>query len=371
VTTGGANSVAAWAIEALREQSDVSVLIREGVDYEGLNHFFGTSLKQGDFRVFRVNSPWSRVLDLLPVQGEMLQIGLIIRESRRLDRRHRFDIMMSTSNEFDFGRKGIQFVNFPWTHWPRPSNELRWYHNKWTVGLYKAAFSLLSGTSFRRMRANITVSNSGYTAELVRQAPGSNVAVLYPPVPGGFPDIPWSERDNAIVGIGRLSPEKRWPLAVDTVRRSREAGVDLKFTLICTADHPEIEAEMRELAARFSDWFTLRLHLPRPELVRVVAQHRYGIHTMENEHFGIAPAEIQRAGCIIFVHRSGGPMEIVDNDERQMFVSAEEGATKIVNVMRSPELQSDLRAAGAERSKQFTSEAFVRGIRALAENFQA
>jgi glycosyltransferase involved in cell wall biosynthesis len=370
VITGGA-SVAAWVIEALREQWDVSVLVREGGDYEALNRFFGTSLQERDFRVFRVDSLWSRLLHLLPVQGEMLRIALIIRESRRLDRRHRFDILISTNNEFDFGRKGIQYIHYPSLVWPRPTNELRWYHRKWTVALYKTAFSLLSGTSISRMRQNVTLCNSGYIAELTRQAHGSRADILYPPVPGVFPEIPWSERSNAIVAIGRIAPEKRWALAVETVRLVRETGVDLKLTLIGTADHREVEVETHELVARYEDWFTLHLNLSRPELVHVVARHRYGIHTMENEHFGIAPAEIQRAGCIVFVHRSGGPMEIVGHDERQMFASPEEGAARIAAVIGDPDLQLELRAAGAERSKQFTSEAFMQAIRKLAEGFQA
>jgi len=68
---------------------------------------------------------------------------------------------------------------------------------------------------------------------------------------------------------------------------------------------------MLESLAAERPWVGLLHDLDRTEMAREVASHRFGIHTMENEHFGIAPAEFQRAGCIPFVHRSGGPVEIV------------------------------------------------------------
>ena len=33
---------------------------------------------------------------------------------------------------------------------------------------------------------------------------------------------------------------------------------------------------------------------------------------MEGEHFGMATAEMMRAGCLVFAHRSGGSLEVVD-----------------------------------------------------------
>jgi glycosyltransferase involved in cell wall biosynthesis len=41
---------------------------------------------------------------------------------------------------------------------------------------------------------------------------------------------------------------------------------------------------------------------------------RYGIHGMLDEHFGMAPAELAAAGCIVFVPNDGGQVEIVDDD---------------------------------------------------------
>ena len=34
-----------------------------------------------------------------------------------------------------------------------------------------------------------------------------------------------------------------------------------------------------------------------------MGRSRYGIQAMENEHFGMATAEMTRAGCLVFAHR--------------------------------------------------------------------
>ena len=74
-----------------------------------------------------------------------------------------------------------------------------------------------------------------------------------------------------------------------------------------------------------------------------MAQHRYGIHTMENEHFGIGVAEMVRAGCIPFVHDSGGPVEIVGGRSELRFRDAPEGAAAMAVAMRDGDLPDRMR----------------------------
>jgi glycosyltransferase involved in cell wall biosynthesis len=84
---------------------------------------------------------------------------------------------------------------------------------------------------------------------------------------------------------------------------------------------------------------------------------------MQNEHFGIAPAELQRAGCITFVHRSGGPMEIVGRREELMFDDAAEGCERICRVVRDTGAQEELRRFAAERAECFSEERFCTELR--------
>jgi glycosyltransferase involved in cell wall biosynthesis len=237
-----------------------------------------------------------------------------------------------------------------------------------TTGFYRGCCSLLGRTSVRGLRANLTLANSRFIAEKIRQTHGIDSLTLFPPVPGGFPDVAWGSRQDAFVGIGRFAPEKRWEQAFEIIRRVREAGRDVRLTLIATRDHPDCEQRVRQLAERYP-WVTLHTNLPRREMVDIVARHRYGIHLMEDEHFGIAPAEEQRGGCIPFVHRSGGPMEIVGHDDRLMFRTTDEAVEGILPVLASPQLQLELCRSARRRAELYSCEQFVAKIREVVAGF--
>jgi hypothetical protein len=110
-------------------------------------------------------------------------------------------------------------------------------------------------------------------------------------------------------------------------------------------------------------WVRIHENLSRADLIALMSQCRYGIHALIDEHFGIAPAEMARAGCIPFVHNSGGQVEIVGRDERLCYTTTTEAAAKFVSVMRNQAWQQELRDAVLRRSELFTPEAFVTGFR--------
>ena len=70
------------------------------------------------------------------------------------------------------------------------------------------------------------------------------------------------------------------------------------------------------LAASHGEWIEFREDLSRDELNRLMGRSRYGIQAMENEHFGMATAEMTRAGCLVFAHDSGGSPEVLNNERR-------------------------------------------------------
>jgi hypothetical protein len=50
-TSGGGNVVAAWTLQALREEFQVTLATLGAVDCQGLNQYFGTSLADSDFKI--------------------------------------------------------------------------------------------------------------------------------------------------------------------------------------------------------------------------------------------------------------------------------------------------------------------------------
>jgi hypothetical protein len=89
----------------------------------------------------------------------------------------------------------------------------------------------------------------------------------------------------------------------------------------------------------------------------------YGIHAMDEEHFGMAVAEMVRAGCIVFAPNSGGPVQIRGGDQRLLYDSVEDAAQKIQSTMGNTERQKDLRDWLATCGTLFSAERFVNEFR--------
>ena len=354
----------AWTLEGLKDCCDVTLLTWDEVDYSGTNRAFGTSLKPNDFRV-RTIPRWQRSLVRnLPIPAEQLRLSLLMAEAQRTLKRNPFDAVIGTDNEADFGRRGIQYVHYPWRR-PPLENELRPIHR--VPGLLPA-YRLLSGpalgVSTRRIRQNRTLVNSGFVANRYRQYYRADAEVVHPPVPGGFPNIPWAERTPGFVCVGRYHPVKRWHWAVRIVERLRTQGFPATLAMIGLANIRETLWELQALAAN-RPWLSLHVDVPRDEMVRIVSRHRYGLHPMEEEHFGIAVAELVRAGCMPFVHNSGGPPEIVGGRAELTFDTVEEGVDKAARVLSSSSLEQTLRRHLETRRDEFSETAFVERIRAV------
>jgi glycosyltransferase involved in cell wall biosynthesis len=365
---GGGNAVAAWTLQALRGSCELSLATLAEVDYESVNRSFGTSLRPGDFEVFLPPARYHRLLRWVPINGALLGLCVLMRFAQDLARSREFELLFGTQNEADFGRKGLQYVHYPWAYFPRPEVEMQWFHKiPGFLNGYVAACSRLARSSNAGLRRNITLANSEFTASRIRAAHQIDSTILYPPVVGQFPRVAWGARKLGFVGVGRMHPAKRWHMAIAIIDEVRRRGHAVTLTLIGHADDSEYAREIESLA-QSRHWLRLLSDLSREELAAEVAGHRYGIHTMEEEHFGIAPAELQRAGCIVFVHNSGGPIEIVGHDSRVLFDSVDEAAGKMVRVIEDEMLSAELLNAGASLAERFTSERFCESIRQVVHD---
>lgn len=362
--------VAAWAIQALKEEHELSVLTWRAIDLDAINRYAGTTLGEGDFRALRIPAGLPALLDRVPLPLSQLRSSLLLRHARRwIDD---FDLFLGFNNEADFGRPGIQYVHFPWAYLPRPKVDLRWYHgSERVVAAYHRVCARVGGFSVDRMRRNLTLVNSDWTGRKVRECHGITATTLYPPVPGGFRDVPWDSREDGFVAIGRFSPEKELDKVIDVVAAVRALGHDVHLHLVGTPDHADYAAHLRRRAAHAGGWLFVDEGRPRDELDRLVAAHRYGIHGMSEEHFGIAIAEMVRAGMIVFVPRGGGALEIVGDEERLLYGSPAEGAAKIAAVLGDATLRDDLRAHLRARGELFSVERFAARLRELVREFRS
>jgi glycosyltransferase involved in cell wall biosynthesis len=230
-------------------------------------------------------------------------------------------------------------------------------------------WTLVADYSFDRMKANRTLVNSDWTGRLVKRVYGIDSTTVHPPAPGIFPEIAWEKREDGFVMMGRLAVAKRydWCLKVLSVVRTRFP--QLRMHVVGSSSHEarDYVVFLRTLVQANSSWATLHEDISRGELAALAARQRYGMHAFKDEHFGMAVAEMLQAGCIPFVHNSGGPPEIVGHDSRLTYDSAEEAAQKIMHVLGHPAVQDDLRQQLALRKDHYSVQRFVRAIRAEVE----
>ena len=152
--------------------------------------------------------------------------------------------------------------------------------------------------------------------------------------------------------------------------RVRERVPGITLTIIGTWDRHSRRYRNRlfDLARSLGAWIEFRHDVSRDEMRALMATHRYGIHGMREEHFGMAPAELARAGCIVWVPRGGGQMEIVDREPALMYDGEDDAVEKIARTLNDPAEQQRLLGV-LGRSERFSTAHFVERVRAIVRDF--
>jgi glycosyltransferase involved in cell wall biosynthesis len=212
------------------------------------------------------------------------------------------------------------------------------------------------------------VANSRWTAAVLEREFGLVAhRVQFPPVPAAFPAVPWIEREDGFVCIGRVVPEKRMDAVIRILEQVRLRGHNVHLHILGGLGDSPFGQKVKQLAAGRHEWVFLEGRTIGEEKRNLIARHRYGINARDNEPFGIAPAELVKGGCITFV-AGGGQTEIVD-DSMLTFTDEHDAVTKIEAVLASAGLQENLRRHLAGRAQEFSTEKFMRTVRELVSEF--
>ena len=365
---GGGNAVGAWIAQALAGSVVLEVLTELPWQPDVVDAFWGTSLARFQPRQHVVPLPASLVLRLrralnhqgAAVRFDRLRLALLFREAQRLT--PGFDLCVTAENFGAFSRPGIQYVHYPMTFRPEPvfaAPLLRRYYD---------LCDAVSGLTKEVATRNLTLTNSQWTARALGQM-GVTARVVYPPVFDPGPGLAWRARDNAVLCLGRFHPTKRMDAVMAIVARVREShpGVTLRF--IGSPVDPHYAKHMRGIAAAHGEWITFHQDLSRAAVAEMLGRSRYGIHAMESEHFGMAAAEMTRAGMLVFCHRSGGLVEVVDGEERLLWSDDAGAIARMQAMLEVPEQsQADLSARLRTFASRFSVERFCHEVRdAVAE----
>jgi glycosyltransferase involved in cell wall biosynthesis len=359
----GGEMVAAWTLQVLQEKYDTILWSARKPDLQRMDERFGTKLRECPPMEVVTPPGWLAEWMTTPQKGKLLRLILLARSLLRLERRWRPVVWVGTCNETWLPKPGLQYI-----HWSE-NGRLAETPDHWPW-IKRMGFRLTRGIAWqmalKKMSApagNRTVINSRWSqGEYQRKGLGLQ-GVLYPPVPSYGEGLPWAQRENRVVWLGRWHRLKRMDIAIDLVEQARNAGardLRLAFAGFWHASDEEKNRLLKRCADL--DWIEWHEKVGREELDRLLGSSRYGLHTMQLEHFGIAVAEMATAGCIVMVHDSGGPPEIVE-DRRQIYTDTTDGSRKLYEIWSSPELQAELHQAARPRGLRFAPEVFCAALR--------
>jgi glycosyltransferase involved in cell wall biosynthesis len=348
---GGAESVCIKTIQALKDKYAVDLVVTEkDVNIEDINRFYGTHFKEQDLHITKLSPP---------IKGTIWNSHSVQRYYKK--NKNNYCFAFSTKNEMDLGGKGIQYIHFPLLKNKKVANFT--FKKK----IYKKIGEIVSGYSQDRMKKNLTITNSCWTKEQIKNIYGIESQVIYPPIESDFPSKNWGERTEGFICISRISPEKNIKEAINILKKIRKE-YDIHAHLVGSPGEKEYTDEIKKICHHNSDWITLELSPGRERIKTLLSKYKYGIHTTPNEHFGMVVAEMLQADTIPFTYNTGGQTEITNNSDIQFF-STQDAVEKIIRVIKDQNKQVSIKEKLDQQKNKFTVANFTNNIQKTVNNF--
>lgn len=234
--------------------------------------------------------------------------------------------------------------------------------------------------------SDTTLVNSTFTLEHLTSLWNRPLHRVYPPCDVNH--LKTIKRENKlpetirILSLAQFRPEKDHPLQVQALYELREIVPEELFNritlVLCGScrnpDDANRVKDLMDLSKHFSleNHVEFKVNLKYDELLKELENAFIGLHTMYDEHFGIAVVEMMAAGLITVAHRSGGPLlDIIETSEASrlgfLAVSAQEYAHTLKYILYMSgeeigEIREKARASVERFSRRKFQEEFLRAI---------
>src|SRR3989442_8454566 len=242
-----------------------------------------------------------------------------------VSKRRSFDLIMNTAeigNQPAARLPTVQYCYFPdyFSHL-----ETNGFPNLWEL-YYSPARAFYHS---RVSHIDRLLAVSDYTREFVKEKWGRDSTTLYPPCPvdlySGLRDYP---KENLVITVGRIGPEKRMELFLDIARRMPRVN----FAIIGSVPvERRSYSDMLREAAPSNVSFVLA---PLRKVKDILGRAKVYAHCALNEHFGITIVEAMAAGCVPVVHDSGGARQIVTNNDGYTMGPETKATKRIIDITK-------------------------------------
>ncbi|MEM1868438.1 MAG: glycosyltransferase [Thermosphaera sp.] len=214
-------------------------------------------------------------------------------------------------------------------------------------------------------RPKLIVTNSTWTASILKKVFNLEASVIHPPVDVDYFSYDGRKKEKTIITVSRLTPEKNLHLLPELASKLNDYEWYLVGSLGTVKS--ELDVSMRvyrrvkqEIERHRVKNFHVLLNLPRRELRELLLNSKFYVHPMFPEHFGISIAEAISAGCIPIVYKNGGSWtDIVMPISHGL---GYEMVNDVVRIIRSleenPANMNRLLTRAVEHSRKFRAEVF-------------
>ncbi|MFZ0964141.1 MAG: glycosyltransferase family 4 protein [Terriglobia bacterium] len=368
---GGSEAVALWSAEALKADHRVSLIAAGEVDLARLNLYYGTHLNTDEITIVPVPLPFglARAAGFAALRGRLVQRFL-----QRIP--EDYDVLIGCYGPMDVGSPAIQIIqDFSFSEEWRARLDPVLFERRGLASegsmsrkFYLRLCDWVSPVNEEAWKRNLTLVNSKWTCDIMKESYGIESKVVYPPVACDFPAIPLRDRDNGFVCLGRVAPEKRVDVIIRILAQLRQRGHRVHLHILGGLDESPYATKVKTLAEQHKDWVFLEGWAMGQRKIDLLAGHRYGIHGRGNEPFGIAVAEMVLAGCIVFVPQGGGQMEIV-NHPALVYENEADAVEKIDTVLTHEAKQENLHNHLCLGSDRFSVKTFVGTMQDVVARF--
>jgi glycosyltransferase involved in cell wall biosynthesis len=214
------------------------------------------------------------------------------------------------------------------------------------------------------LKTGILVTNSTYSQKAVRQHTGRKPIVVYPPVEVETfsAAAKGKKREDKVVSCGRYSPEKNYEYMLEAAKRL----TNVKFAVVGSFSGEKSTKYYEKLCFLKSENSLANVELlkavPFRDLLKLYSEAKIYMHTMKNEHFGIAVIEAMAAGLVPVVYRGGGPWEDILKAKQGYYGFSYETPDKAVAIIKMLLANENLRAEIVKRDlvyvKEFSDDLF-------------
>jgi len=378
IQIGGAETVALKIMKRIVETTDahITILTLEKWSLSAIAKTTGISLSSE--RVSLVVAKYPNILKNRTGRFYLLRIAYLHRQTKLLAKN--FELCVSTYNEIDFRKCGIQYVHHPTFAPVRSLKRYEMINDPIFFVLIKSIMEipynfmiwLISRNWRKGFSNNVTMVNSQFMADWLKELYRIPAEIVHPDAVSKISldhTIPWEEREFRFVTVGRISPDKKTLEFIDICKAIISVYPSAKFAIVGRVSDVKYYEKVKNKIADLGVSVEFYHNLENETLMKMLITSKFYIAPKKYEHFGISILEAVRAGCLTFVHNTGGQREIVI-EEVLRYNSIQQLLNNIAIVLENTLLREQTLTVLKHHMQNFSSDNFNQGIDGILRLWQ-